>query len=372
MKRIFKHKLPIINAVASVSLLLFVAACTQNSQEKNSDPIENKIDSVNVFTIETDTVKKTLVLPAELLPREDAQIRAKVPGYVRRMLVDIGSRVSKGQVLALIEAPELNTRIQELNDKANESRARYLSSKDYYERIYTASRTDGVIATGELQRVKNQMMADSLEYKANQSSVASAKQIGNYLAIVAPYSGVVTKRNIVTGSFVGSPNDKPLFEISDNSVLRLQVSVPEIYTDAILSNGVAEVSTRSLPDKKFEAKLVRKAGRIDHDSRSEIWEFEIANTDNKLKPGSYADAKLFFLRQEEGMVVPASAVVTTLEKKFVIKVSNGITRWIDIRSGFNMGDRTEIFGDVQKGDTLVSKGTEELKTDTRIIALIKK
>ena len=107
-------------------------------------------------------------------------------------------------------------------------------------------------------------------------------------------------------------------------------------------------STRSLPDKKFEAKLVRKAGRIDHDSQSEIWEFEIGNTDNKLKPGSYAGCKIIILRQQEGIVVPASAVVTTLEKKFVIKVSNGVTHWIDVRPGFNMGDRTEIFGDVQK------------------------
>ncbi|PZR15098.1 MAG: hypothetical protein DI539_18505 [Flavobacterium psychrophilum] len=372
MTTIFKHKLPIANAVASFSLLLFIVACTQNKQEKTSDNVENKIDSVKVFTIETDTVKKILVLPAELLPLEDAQIRAKVPGYVRKMLVDIGTKVTKGQVLALIEAPELNTRIQELKDKANASHARYLSSKDYFERINTASRTEGVIATGELQRVKNQMMADSLEYKANQSSVASAKQIGNYLAIVAPYSGIITKRNIVTGSFVGSPNDKPLFEISDNSVLRLQVSVPEIYTDAVLSNGVAEVSTRSLPDKKFEAKLVRKAGRIDHESRSEIWEFEITNTDNDLKPGSYADAKLFFLRQQEGMVIPSSAVVTTLERKFVIKVSNGTTQWIDVRPGFNMGEKTEIFGDVKKGDTLVTKGTEELKTDIKVIPLITK
>src|SRR3546814_4310169 len=107
------------------------------------------------------------------------------------------------------------------------SHARFLSSKDYFERINTASKTDGVIAAGELQRVKNQMIADSLEYRAHQSSAASAKQVGNYLAIVAPYGGVITKRNIVTGSFVGTPNEKPLFELSDNSILRLKVLVPE-------------------------------------------------------------------------------------------------------------------------------------------------
>ncbi|MFH6935980.1 efflux RND transporter periplasmic adaptor subunit [Flavobacterium sp. FlaQc-30] len=370
MTTIFKHKRSIVYTAIYLLFLLSIVACSQNKTVKESDTkIENKIDSVSVFTIKNDTVKKMLILPSELIPNENAEIRAKIQGYVRKMLVDIGTKVNKGQVLALIEAPEINTRIQELKEKANASQARYLSSRDYFVRIKTASRTEGVIAAGELQRVKNQMIADSLEYKANQSSAISAKQIGKYLAIVAPYNGVITKRNIVTGSFVGTLNEKPLFELSDNSILRLHVSVPEVYTSSVLLNGKAELTTRALPDKKFEAKLVRKTGRIDEQSRSEIWEFQIPNKNNELKPGSYADAKLMFMRQKEGMVVPASAVVTTLEKKFVIKVSNGKTQWTDVRPGFNMGEKIEIFGDVKQGDTLVLKGTEELKTDMEIIPI---
>ncbi|MDX3913953.1 MAG: efflux RND transporter periplasmic adaptor subunit [Pseudosphingobacterium sp.] len=372
MMTIFKYKPEVYCIAGSLLLLIFIAACSQNRSEKTTEKNENKMDSVKVFTIESDSVKKTLTFPGELFPNEDAQIRAKVQGYVRKMFVDIGTKVSKGQVLALIEAPELNTRIQELKEKASAAHARFLSSKDYFDRINVASRTDGVIAASELQRVRNQMLADSLEFRAHQSSAASAKQVGNYLAIVAPYSGVITKRNIVTGSFVGTPNEMPLFELSDNSILRLQVPVPEAYTDAVLVNGTAELTTRSLPDKKIKAKLVRKAGRIDHESRNEIWEFEIPNAGEVLKPGSYVDAKLSFMRRQVGMIVPTSAVVTTLEKKFVIKVSNGVTQWIDVRPGFNMGEKLEIFGDVKQGDTLVLKGTEELKADIRVIPSVTK
>lgn len=373
MTRISKYSFPMRHASRSIFLLLILAACSQKKPNVTTiEKSENKIDSVKVFVLKTDSVKKMLIFPGELLPNEDAQIRAKVQGYVRKIYVDIGSKVSKGQILALIEAPELDTRIQELHEKARAARSRYLSSKDYFERIYTASKTDGVIAASELQRVKNQMMADSLEYRANQSSAAAAKQVGNYLAIMAPYRGIVTKRNIVTGSFVGNPNEKPLFELADNGILRLQVAVPEAYTDAVLLNDAAELTTRSLPDKKIKAKLVRKAGRIDHDSRSEIWEFEVPNQDNHLKPGSYADAKLIFLRQQPSMVVPASAVVTTLEKKFIIRISDRLTQWIDVRPGFNMGDKIEVFGDIKPGDTLVQKGTEELKAEVQVIpALIK-
>lgn len=372
MMHIFNHRPMIKFFVGNTVFLIFLTACTQQQPKNTVGKYDDKLDSVRVFILATDSAKKALILPGELLPNEDAQIRAKVQGYVRKMYVDIGSKVSKGQILALIEAPELNTHIQELNEKAKAAHSRYLSSKDYFDRINLASHSDGVIAASELQRVKNQMIADSLEYRSIQSAAGSAKQVSDYLAVIAPYSGVITKRNIVTGSFVGNPNEKPLFELSDNGVLRLQVAVPEAYADAILLNGSAELTTRSLPDRRFKAKLVRKAGRIDQDSRSEIWEFEIPNTANELKPGSYADAKLVFLRQQPSLVVPASAVVTTLEKKFVIKVSGDKTQWVDVRPGFNMGEKIEIFGDLNAGDTLVQKGTEELKAEVSVRPLFSK
>lgn len=354
-----------------IILLLSIVACKQSELKNVAQKNENKTDSVKVFLLTTDSAKKNLVLPGELIPNENAQIRAKVQGYIRKIFVDIGSKVVRGQTLALIEAPELNTRINELAEKAKAAHSRFLSSKDYFDRINTASQTEGVIAANELQRVKNQMMADSLEYNSIMFSVSSSKQIGNYLAIIAPYSGTITKRNIVTGSFVGAPNEKPLFELSDNSKLRLQVAVPEAYTDAVLQKR-AELTTRSLPDKIFEAKLTRRSGDIDQQTRSEIWEFEIPNADNALKPGSFADVKLIFMRQQPTTVVPSTAVVTTLEKRFIIKVSNGITHWVDVRSGFNMGEKIEIFGDIHPGDTLVQKGTEELKADVRIAPLFSK
>ncbi|HEY1166334.1 MAG TPA: efflux RND transporter periplasmic adaptor subunit [Chitinophaga sp.] len=356
----------------SIFLLVTAAACHEQAPQADSVSKESRADSVKAFVLTVDSAKKTLVLPGELLPKEDAQIRAKVQGYIRKMNVDIGSKVTKGQVLALIDAPEINSRVEELNQKVKAARARYLSSKDYYDRIYIAAKAEGVIAPSELERVKNQMMADSLEYSAVSFAATSNRQIGTYLAIVAPYKGIITKRNIVTGSFVGIPNEKPLFELADNSLLRLRVAVPEVYSNAVLLNNIGELSTRALPDKKFKAQLVRKAGNIDHETRSEVWEFEIPNTIGELKPGSYADVKLQFLRQQQTFTVPASAVTTTLEKKFVIRISNGLTQWVDVRPGFNMGDKLEIFGELQAGDTLVLKGNEELKPDARVIATVGK
>jgi membrane fusion protein (multidrug efflux system) len=348
-------------------------ACNENQEKAPINTQEvAKADTVKVFLLTADSAQKTISLPGELLPNENAQIRAKVQGYIRKLNVDIGSRVKKGQVLALIDAPEINTRVQELNEKVRAAKSRYESSKDYFDRINEASKSDGVVAPSELQRTKNQMMADSSEYNATVFAASSYRQIGGYLAIIAPYNGIITKRTINVGSFVGNSNEQPLFELQDNSLLRLQVPVPEVYTGAVLLNNAAEVTTRSQPDKKFKATLVRASGSIDNQSRSEVWEFAIPNTNGELKAGSYSDVKLRFLRSKPSMLVPTSAVVTTLEKKFVIKVANNTTQWIDVRPGFNMGEKQEIFGDLNQGDTLVLKGNEELKAGTTVITKIDK
>jgi len=352
----------------SLFILIAYTACNEEQQAVTNKQSDTKIDTVKVFVLSKDSVQKTIVLPGDLLPNENVQIRAKVPGYIKRINVDIGSKVHKGQVLATIEAPEINSRVRELNSKVSAAQARFQSSKDYYDRISTASKSEGVIAASELQKTKNQMLADKAEYESNAYAASSYRQVGNYLAIVAPYSGTITKRNIEAGSFVGNPNEKPLFELEDNSKLRLKVPVPEVYTGATLLNNSAEITTRSLPDKRFKANLYRKSGSIDQQTRSEMWEFEMPNNDRLLKPGSYADVKLHFVRPQSSFAVPASAVVTTLERKFVIKVVNNTTKWIDVRAGFNMGDKQEVFGDLNAGDTLVVKAVEELKPDTKIIS----
>jgi multidrug efflux pump subunit AcrA (membrane-fusion protein) len=135
----------------------------------------------------------------------------------------------------------------------------------------------------------------------------------------------------------------------------------------VLKDNSGELTTRSMPDKKYKAILVRKSGSIDNQTRSELWEFILPNSDGALKAGSYSDIRLRFIRVHPSMVVPSSAVVTSLERKYVIKVSGGLTQWVDVRAGFNMGDKQEIFGDLKPGDTLVLKGTEDLKSGTKVI-----
>ncbi|HYJ65900.1 MAG TPA: hypothetical protein VEV62_19290, partial [Parafilimonas sp.] len=109
------------------------------------------------------------------------------------------------------------------------------------------------------------------------------------------------------------------------------------------------------------ATLYRKSNTIDLTNRTELWEFLVKNDAGELRSGMYANVKLPLQRKQPSLVVPYTAVATTLEKKFVIKYHNGQTEWIDVRNGINMDSTTEIFGNISPGDTLLKKATDEVK-----------
>jgi RND family efflux transporter MFP subunit len=352
--------------------IIFLAVCTgscnNDSKKETNPPSFSKIDTVKTFILKTGHIEKQTTLPGELLSYERVEIHPKVPGYIKQIKVDIGSIVKKGQVIATIEAPEIESNLGAAGGRMQAAKAKYEASSDTYHRILEASKADGVISPDELQRARNQMLADSADFTAASYSSKSSKQIGNYLVISSPFNGIITERNVHEGSYVGTPNEKPIVVVEDNSRLRLRVPIPESLTGVELKNNMINFSTRANPNQIFEGKLVRKAGSIDASTRTEIWEFEIENGKGILKPGAFADVKLDISRNQPSFLVPYSAVLTTLEKKFVIRVNNNTAAWIDVSQGLNQSDKIEIFGKLNESDTIVSKANEEMKPGTKVVA----
>jgi RND family efflux transporter MFP subunit len=355
-------------------LILFLSiswlACSSKKETATSN--EFKIDTVRVFLLKKDKVKTQTSLPGELIPYERVEIHPKVIGYIKELKVDIGSVVKKGQTLLTISAPEIESRLGEAAGKYQAAKSKYGASLDTYKRILAASKEKGVISEDELQRARNQMLSDSADYEAAKYSSASFKQVGNYLAILAPFDGIITQRNFNEGAYVGAVNEKAIVVIENNSKLRLRVAVPESLTGVSLKNNKAKFNTKANPTQVFEANLVRKAGSIDMNTRTEMWEFEVLNKNNTVKAGAFATVALEIYRNEDSFIVPFSSVVTTLEKKFVIKVTRDSTLWIDVSQGLNLSDKTEIFGRLNEGDTIVIKGNEELRPKQRVATKFQK
>ncbi|PSL33357.1 RND family efflux transporter MFP subunit [Chitinophaga ginsengisoli] len=318
-------------------------------------------DTVAAFIVQQDTLHKTVELPAELLPYEYADLYAKVEGFVQDMKVDLGDKVKKGQVLAVIKAPEVNSRFAESEASVLSARSKWTSSKDHYERLYRASqaKTPGIVAPVDLERSRNQMMADSSAYVAAEKQSQAYRDVSGYLYITAPFNGVITSRKVNAGAFTGT--NAPLLTIQDLHLLRLRAAVPEMYTGAARTAGNIDFRVDAYPLERFAAKLTRKSGTIDPATRTELWEFEVPNGEGKLKAGAFAYVKIGLQRDMPSVIVPATAIATTQERKFVIRVKDGKAEWVDTRQGITTDKGIEIFAGIQPGDTLLMKATDERK-----------
>lgn len=356
-----------MNRLVILFVIVALAGC---ADKKSHTQARTSVDSVQVFILKKEPVTKTLSLPAELVAWERAELFAKVEGYVRELKVNIGSRVNKNDVLIAIDAPEVTANYAKATADLQGAQSRYNTSLDTYKRMVNAAKEKGAVSDSELERVRNQMLTDSSSHEASKSATNAYAQLKNYLTIRAAFDGVITQRNVDAGTLVGK-NPTPLLVLENLSKLRVRIAVPEIYTSAIPVSTSINFTVDAQPSKKYSAALARKSNQIDSKTRTELWEFEATNTKQELKSGMYGNASFNLQRSEPSFVVPYSAVVTNLEKSFVIRVRDGKTEWIDVRSGISMSDKVEIFGDLQENDQLILKANDELKGGTNIIVKVK-
>lgn len=334
-----------------------------NSGEQQTSEAE---DIRSAFKLAREAVETELKLPAELLPYEKAEIHTKLDAYVQRVLVDIGDKVKKGQVLVTLDAPEIKSKTAEANAKLLEAEAKYRASEDRYIRILNASKTQGAISEADIIALKNTYQADSAFLQAAKLMAQSYREQQDYLSIRAPFDGIVTNRNVDAGDFVNQHQTRTLLTVERPDKLRLRVHVPEAHVHSNPKSELLSFTTDGLGNKKFEAQLARKSGSINPQTRTEIWEYEFDNKDGVLKSGMYAMVELVLSREENSFVVPAAAVATTLERKFVIRIKDGVIAWVDVRTGISKGGKTEIFGELNEGDILLSRASDELKQGRKV------
>ncbi len=320
-----------------------------------------EIPQVKLITLQLEPITTKLALTGEIVPLDKANIFARTPGYVKDVKVDIGSTVTRGQVLCVLEAPELNASQAQSQNSSMAALAKFQSSKNIYSRLLKASKMPGAVAANELEVAADQMKTDSAAYQASRSATEATKTIEDYLIIRSPFKGVVTARNIFKGDFVDNTGKTMLFTVEDNSELRIDVPVPEAYNTTVLKDNEASFTVSANPGQVYKVKLARKSDAIDQQTRSETWELMFDNAGGLLKPGMFAQVTLPVSRRQEGFLVPYKAVVTTQERKFVNKVLDGKVHWTDVKTGFTNTDKTEIAGDLKPGDQIVGIANEEIK-----------
>jgi membrane fusion protein (multidrug efflux system) len=352
------------SVLLSAGIMVLFSACGGSSGNVASNPANPAApasDTEPAFLLKTDSVKKSIDLPGELQPYLQTDLYAKVQGYVQDMKVDIGDHVHKGQTLAIIEAPEVNTQVVQAEAALAAARAKYTASADKYQRLYQASlsTSPGIVAPVDLVTARDQMEADSAAYEALGQQAKAYKEVSGYLYLSAPFDGVITARKADPGALVNAGS--MVLTVQDNNTLRLRVSVPEIYVDAATGQRELSFSVDANPEQRFTGILTRKTESIDPVTRTELWEYDVDNRRHSLKAGAFVYAHLQLKRTGTSFVLPPAAVATTLERKFVIRVHEGKVQWVDVRQGMTTDNGIEVFGDLHPGDTLLMKATDERK-----------
>lgn len=353
----------ILFILVSVSMLNW--ACDSGNKREAS---LQSTDSIEVMAPGRAVMSKTLSLPAQLFPWERAEVHAKVDGYVREIKVDIGDRVRKNEILAFLDAPEVIAEYAKTAADLQAAKSRYQTSLDLYKRTVDASKEPGAVSAAEIERIRNQMLSDSSSWEASKAGAEAYSQLRNYLTIRAAFDGVITERNVHPGTLV-SKEQPPMLVLENLSRLRLVVAIPEAYTSSLPKSASLQFTVDAQPSMKYSASFSRKSNQIDEETRTERWEFEVANPGKELKSGMYASASVSLRRSDSTFVVPFSAVVTTLEKRFVIRVRDGKTEWVDVRLGITAGDNVEVFGELSEADLLVRRASDEIKNGSSVVAV---
>ncbi|SEW07368.1 efflux RND transporter periplasmic adaptor subunit [Chitinophaga arvensicola] len=363
----------VMTAAALLPIGLLFTSC-HSSRADDEKETDNQRVQVKIIHLQKSQLDASLKLPGEIKPFQFADLYAKVNSYVKNVNVDLGSQVTAGQVLATLDAPEMNTQLLEAQSRLHTKEAMFRASRATYERLLKTSKVPGTISPNDLDMAFEKMSADSAELLSSRSSYHEVQQMLGYLVIRAPFSGVISQRNVHPGTYVGPAgkgSDRPLFRLEEQQKLRLSVAVPEIYTDEAHHANDVRFTVKSLPGDTFTAKVNRIAGSLDVKLRSEILEMDVANKAARLLPGMYAEVQMPMPGKKDVYIVPKSAIVANSEKVFVIKSVNNKAVWTPVKCGNESNGQVEVFGDLSDNDQLVQNGSDEIKEGTTLQAVAK-
>lgn len=339
--------------------------------------------AVDVVRVVEQPLDVTLSLPGELTAYQSVAIHARVNGFVKTVSADRGSTVRAGDIIAVLEAPELlaqraeaQSKLQAAEAQLAVARARAESDRGTFDKLKAASATPGVVAGNDVLVAEKTADASRGQVASAQQTVEAARQslnaireIEGYLRVTAPFAGVVTERNVHPGALVGpasGTSGAPMFRVIDNSRLRLVVPVPEAYTSEMKRGASVPFAVAAYPAQSFAGTLARIAQAVDVATRTMAVELDVTNARGHLAPGTFATVSWPVRRSGPSLFVPSGTVASTTDRTFVIRVRGGKTEWIDVRTGLTSGPLVEVFGDLKAGDEIAGRGTDELRPGTDV------
>jgi RND family efflux transporter MFP subunit len=326
------------------------------------------VPTVAVIHPKTIAGAEEVVLPGNMQAFIDTPIWARASGYLKVWHADIGTHVTKGQLLAEIEAPEVDQQLQGAREQLATDEATLKLAEITADR-YTALLKQDSVAKQDVDTAVQNAKARAATFNSSQANVKRLEQMVAYEKVYAPFDGVITARNIDVGALINAGANAPgkeMFHIASNAVLRVYVSVPEAYSRSAKAGVGAYLTLNEFPGRQFHGTIVRNADAIDMSSRTLLVEVDVKNPTGELLPGSYTSVHLKLPSKVEAVTVPSNALLFRAEGLQVALVRNGETALVSVIMGRDYGDSVEILHGVHAGDSVIVNPSDSIVSGEKV------
>ena len=308
-------------------------------------------------------IGQEIILPGNVYAYSDALLYARTDGYLSKWYFDIGAHVRQGQLLAVISTPEvdkqlLQSRADLATAEANAGLAKINSGR------YQGLLTQNAVSKQDTDTFVSQAESTSSTVKSAQANVQRLEELQSFEKIYAPFSGVVTARNVDVGQLINAGAGTLMFRLSAINVLRVYVNVPQIYSQSAVPGTTALLTLSEFPGQSFTGKLVRTARAIDPASRTLLVEFDVDNRDGKLMPGAYTEVHMNVHQGVAPMIIPVSALIFRtegLQVGTVEKGSNGDqAKLIQVTLGQDDGSTVQVIHGLSADSQVIQNPPDSL------------
>jgi RND family efflux transporter MFP subunit len=358
---------------------------------------ELAIPAVAVIHPKPGVMKDEVVLPGNIQAFTDSPIYARSSGYLKQWNVDIGGHVKAGQVLATIEAPELDQQVRQAKATIQQTQAsldqaianqQQGKANEEIARV-TAQRWQNLVAKGAVSKQENdqyqaQYQAQVANLNALEQAIAAARsniavaeanlgrlqEMQNYEIVKAPFDGVITARNVDVGALINAGNGgaaQELFHLAATAKLRVYVNVPQADSRAATPGLKSYLTLSEFPGRHFPGELVRTAGAIDTATRTLLTEVDVDNASGDLRPGAYAEVHLMIPEGSRSLILPVSALIFRSEGLRVGVVRDGNkAELVPVILGKDYGNEVEVVSGIVENDQVISNPPDSLSSGSTV------
>jgi RND family efflux transporter MFP subunit len=328
-----------------------------------TETVQAALPAVSVVSPKRTTTADEVILPGNVQPYISSPIYARTNGYLKKWYFDIGAHVKKGQLLAVIETPEVDQELQQARSNLLSAQAN-LELASITKTRYQGLLKKNAVSQQDVDNAVGTYNANAAIVEADKATVQQYSALVSFEKVYAPFDGVITARNTDIGDLINSGSSSnvktDLFHIAQPGTLRVYVNVPEEYSRGIAVGMTADLSLAEFPDRKFQGRVVRTADAINMTTRTLLIEIDVENPTGTLLTGSYAEVHLAVPTQSSTFLLPVNTLLFRTEGLRVGVVKDGKVVLTTVTPGHDFGNEIEIVSGLKANDQVVINPPDSL------------